>query len=302
MAHLITTLLAQVKILAFEETGEYQELTDAEIMQQIRAAVNRYSLDFPDTQTDDVTGDGGKYYPVGTSLASWSEGFSRIIAIEYPAATIASDEAPQYLEGGDWRDDYWLAVLGVQTRYLYLPNHTPAATETMRITYTIPYGWAVSTTSISVSQAAHGFSVNDYIHKNADNVWVEVDAQLATHRVATVPGTTSFTAYVLQTEPPPAHFYALCHLAACLVCQAIAVKYSRIGDSAVLVDSTAHVTKAQEFANRASTFCKMYAEMMGIAGADGAAGGTMPAASAFANWDTVPRYPTGRQYHYHRNR
>lgn len=300
MAHLITTLLAQVKILAFENVGEYQELTDAEIMQQVRAAVNRYSLDFPDIQVDDVTGDGGKYYPIATSLTSWSEGFSRIASIEYPAATIASDETPQYLEGGAWRDDYWIAVAGIQTRYLFLPEHTPAATETMRITYTIPYGWAVSTTTISVSQAAHGLVVNDYIHKNADNVWVKVDAQLATHCVATVPGTTSFTAYVLQTEIPAGHFYALCNLAACLVCQVIATKYSRIGDSAVLVDSAAHVTKAQEFQARSSAFCKTYAEMLGIAGQDGTP--LVKAASAYANWDTQPRYPTGRQYHYHRHR
>lgn len=300
MAHLITTLLAQVKILAFENVGEYQELTDAEIMQQVRAAVSRYSLDFPDIQTDDVTGDGGKYYPIAASLTSWSEGFSRIAAIEYPAATIASDETPQYLGGGAWRDDYWIAVAGVQTRYLFLPEHTPAATETMRITYTLPYGWASSTTTVSVSQAAHGFTANDYIHKTAENVWVEVDAQLATHRVAVVSSATAFTAYILQTEIPLAHFYALCNLAACLVCQVIATKYSRIGDSAVLVDSAAHVTKAQEFQARASGFCKAYADMLGITGQDGAT--MVKAASAFADWDTSPRYPTGRQYHYHRHR
>ena len=301
MAYLLTTLLAQVKILAFENVSTYQELTDAEIMQQIRAAVNRYSLDFPDTETVDVTGDGGKYYPIAASLTNWSEGFSRISAIEYPAAAIASDEMPQYLEGGAWRDDYWIAVVGVQTRYLYLPNHTPAATETLRITYTLPYTWTSSATTISVSQAAHGFTANDYIHKNADGVYVEVDALLATHRVAVVSSATAFTAYVLQTDIPAAHFYALCNLAACLVCQVIATKYSRIGDSAVLVDSAAHVTKAQEFAARATAFCYAYAQMLGIAG-DGGTGTITKAASAYADWDTAPRYPTGRQYHYHRHR
>jgi hypothetical protein len=85
--------------------------------------------------TVDVSGDGGNYYGIVAALTSWSEGFSQILAIEYPAPTVASDEAPVYLDPEDWDDDYWDG----STRYLYLPNHAPAAADAMRIRYTTPY-------------------------------------------------------------------------------------------------------------------------------------------------------------------
>jgi len=111
---------------------------------RVKAAVERYSQDAPDTRTDDVSGDGGRYYGIAASLSGWVEGFSRIVKIEYPAADISADETPTYLESEDWRDDYWKSESGTQTRYLYLPAHSPAATETMRITYTVPYTWSSS--------------------------------------------------------------------------------------------------------------------------------------------------------------
>lgn len=136
MSFALQTFRAQVDYLI---TADDDILSEDARDEMIKAAVERYSRDAPDTQTDDVTGDGGRFYSVATELASWSEGFSRVTEIEYPAATIASDETPIYLEPEDWRDDYWADAAGTQTRYLYLPNHSPAATETMRITYTIPY-------------------------------------------------------------------------------------------------------------------------------------------------------------------
>jgi len=296
---LLTTFLAQVKIFAFEGVATYQELTDAEICQQIRQALNRYSTDMPDTLAIDVTGDGGKYYPLLTNLTAWDEGFSQITQIEYPAAVIANDDAPQYLDSADWQDDYWYNVGGTQTRYLYLPNHTPGATETMRITYTLPYAWTPSTTAASVSQTGHGFVVNDYVNSGDGTTWVKVEDSIrATHRVATA-ALDSFTAYILQTDTPRAHFYAICNLAACMVCQTIATKYSRIEDSAVMVDSAAHVTKAQEFTSRAKRYCDEYTRLLGLGTED--AQQAAPA-SSFYDWDTAPRYPAGRRYLYHRNR
>jgi hypothetical protein len=131
------------------------ELSQARREDVVRAALERYSHDRPDTQTDDVTGDGGRYYAITTELASWIEEFSRIRSIEYPAAVIASDELPQYLEDEDWQDDYWADVSGTQTRHLLLPNHSPAATETMRITYTVP--WTLSGAPEAVSTPAQDF-------------------------------------------------------------------------------------------------------------------------------------------------
>lgn len=101
----------------------------------VPAAVERYGHDRPEDVTTDVTGDGGRYYGITASLASWVEGYSTITSIEYPAITIASDDVPVYLDNDDWDDDYWVA----DTRYLFLPNHAPASTETMRIRHTVPY-------------------------------------------------------------------------------------------------------------------------------------------------------------------
>jgi len=110
--------------------------------EQIKASLERYSKDRPKEVVLDVSGDGGNYYEINTTVfTSWVEGFSRIILVEYPAAAIASDEAPTYLEDEDWRDDYRDAT----KRYLYLPDDTPAATEKMRITYIAPYLFAGAT-------------------------------------------------------------------------------------------------------------------------------------------------------------
>lgn len=120
------------KLSTFRDQVDYllqsnaDELPEIAVDQQIEAAVERYSHDLPDEVTTDVTGDGGKYYAT-SNLTSFVDGFSHIVSIEYPAATIASDETPQYLEPEDWDDDYWAS----STRYLFLPNHSPAATETM---------------------------------------------------------------------------------------------------------------------------------------------------------------------------
>ncbi|MCP5018912.1 MAG: hypothetical protein GY938_27090 [Ketobacter sp.] len=113
---------------------------------QIKAGIERYSRDMPQITVTDVTGDGGRYYDLtggGASIASWVDGFSQVLSIEYPAITIANDETPVFLEPEDWIDDY--EANGVI--YLYLPHHAPAATEAMRIRHTVPYLW--TTDSIS---------------------------------------------------------------------------------------------------------------------------------------------------------
>lgn len=110
------------------------QITDSVQYDLASAAVERYGQDRPDEITTDVTGTGARYYAV-TGLTSWAEGYSKIVSIEYPAIAIASNDVPTYLDPDDWSDDYW--VSGV--RYIFLPNHAPASTETMRIRYTAPY-------------------------------------------------------------------------------------------------------------------------------------------------------------------
>jgi hypothetical protein len=83
----------------------------------IKAGIERYSRDMPETVTTDVTGDGGRYYGLVASMSDWIDGFSQIISIEYPAVTVANDETPVYLDSIDWVDDYEAG--GV--KYLFLP-------------------------------------------------------------------------------------------------------------------------------------------------------------------------------------
>lgn len=206
----------------------------------VKAAIERYGHDLPDEITTDLTGDGGKYYIINTTnLPGWSEGFSQIISIEYPAATVASDEASTMLDPEDWDDDYW----AVAVRYLYLPNHAPAATEKMRIRYTAPYAWTTNAVDV-----------------------------------------------------PPAHFYAICNLAAGLTAEAIANKYSRTSDSTIAADSVDHLSRADQWSRRARELIEAYQEQLGISSGPDQ---IKQPAGEFVDWDTKP---VGRQYLYHGNR
>jgi len=234
MTYSLVQILAQVDHVI---SADDDELSAAARTEQIKAAIERYSHDMPDIITEDEAGDAGKYYAV-SGLASWSEGFSQIISIQYPAPTVASDEAPVYLDPEDWDDNYWDG----STRYIYLPNHAPAATEAMRIRYTAPY-------------------------------------------------TATNSAY----DIPPAHFYAVCNLAASFCCRAISNKYSRTNDNIIAADSVNHLTRAEEWSRRASTLQRMYAEELNIS--DGSAGGAGGAAGQFIDWDTKPSETRRWLYH-----
>lgn len=260
----------------------------------VKAAIERYSIDAPDEYTEDVTGDAGKYYPVASNLTYWVEGFSRIVEIEYPAADITADEQPQYLEPEDWRDDYWKVVSAVHTRYLYLPNHSPATTEEMRIRYTRPYSWAAATGATAVSQTKHGLSVDDYAYLDGSTWYEATDARIATHRVSAVADVDNFTAKELETDVPVGDFFALCHLAAGLCCQAVAAKYAKLGQSTIAADATSHQTRSGEFSRRGKEFIALYERHLGLGKEQ-----EVHAAGDFIDWDTAPGWPPGRQYVFH---
>jgi hypothetical protein len=142
MATALSVFLSTVK--AIVGRVDTDELPDADVEDRIRAAIQRYNKDSDALPPyfEDVTGDGGKYYSIPANLTQWSEGFSDILTIEYPAITIASDDQPTFLSPDDWNDDYWIDESGTQVRYLFMKNHSPAATETMRISYTAPYSFS----------------------------------------------------------------------------------------------------------------------------------------------------------------
>jgi len=286
MAILISVFLAQVDGIIDADNDILDEL---ERYRQIKQAVSRYSRDNPDEDIDDVTGDGGQYYVLSTELTNWREGFSRVLSIDYPAPTVASDEAPAYLDPDNWDDDYWASG----SRYLYLPNHSPASTETMRIRYTTPWIWGASSTTTAVSQTGHGFAKDDYVYQDSDSVWQEATSiQIATYQVSAVADEDSYTVKMLQSSIPTEDFFIVCNLAASYCCRAMAVKFSKASDSTLSIDSSHHRTKASEHAHRADELEQQYMDYIGLDGK----GGERPA-SAWVDWDTQPEY--GRDWVWH---
>lgn len=298
MPILITTILGQVDLLITADNDEYSQLSRQE---RCRDALDRYSHDLPDYYAEDVTGNATGYYKLtGTSaaLTYWRDQFSAVQSIEYPAATIASNETPQYLNNTDWREDYLVSG----DYYLYLPNHSPAATETMRVTYSRPYLWTESTTTQAVAQTGHGLSEDDYIYYNG-SAWVEATERTGTHIVSAVADADSFTAATLAVDIPLQHFFPFCQLVACMCCEAIAVRYSRTNDSTITSDSVNHTTRATEFRNRATELCAMYRMGVGLPAIDQTTGEPrLKAASAYADLDANPEWRPGRRYLFHGNR
>lgn len=276
------------------------ELTAIIRNQHIKQAVADYGRDKPLITVSDVTGDAGKYYSL-TALTSWSETFSQVRSIQYPAPTIASDETPIYLDSADYDQDY----LSGGVRYLWLPNHAPAATETIRIAYTSLYSWSAGTITTSVSQASHGFSLNDYVYQDDDvnETWLAAGAGssnlLATHQVTTVTDTDNVVVTELCVNVPTVDFFAIVNKAACIVCQALAERFSRASDSLIRADSVNHISKAGEFANRAKEYCKMYDAHIKATGGDSAGDGNVDGYAEFVDLDISPMFPTGRRFLHH---
>lgn len=293
MAITLTVFLAQVDGLLSADDNELSELRRS---WNVKAALERYSRDNPYEATVDVTGDGGNYYPIASNLTLWIEGFSQIIAIEYPAPTVSSDQAPVYLNREDWIDDYWDSSVATPLRYLYLPNHAPAATQKLRIRYTTQYEWSASTSTVVVAQTAHGFSANNYIYEENQTWYKATDARIATHQVTAVTDENNYTRAVLQSSPPTKDFFALCWLGAGYSAQAIADKYSRSSDSPIAVDTVNHLNKAEQWSRRARELIGLYEQHMGLVSGGVAGLSGTPAAGEFVDWDTSPY---NRSYLYH---
>lgn len=274
------------------------EMSDERRYEFVKKAVERYNHDRPDQYTENVTGDGGRFYVIPTILANWIEGFSQIIEIEYPAAAVASDETPQWLDPEDWQDDYWAEVgeTPVHTRHLYLPAHAPGSTETMRIRYTVPYVWEVGGSEVSVAQASHGLAVGDYIYLS-DSSWIKTQdntATRATARVTVVTDTGNFKYKTLWIDIPTQDFFAICDLASCFTLQSLAAKYARASDSTIGADSTTHTSRTAELAQRASGYCKSYRIHLNLDAEE-----VHQAAGEFVDWDTAPPLASRRRWIFH---
>ena len=289
----LSTFTVQTKNLVPDIPAE--ELAAINLQQLILEAVRVYSHDLPEKVTVDVSGTGSRYYTIGTLLTRWIDEFSNVLGIEYPARPIADNATPVPLEPSDWNDDY---RDGNNVQILHLPNHSPAATEKMRIRYTTLYQWLASSITQTVALDAHGFSEDNTIYQDAAGAWVAANSLIATHIVTDVADLDTFTAAELASDIPPAHFFAVCHKAACLACQAIAAKYSRTSDSTISADSVAHTSRSEQFAARAVEFCRLYAAGVGLGSGDKGSKAA-PGTAEFVDWDTTPGWPGNRRFIFH---
>lgn len=104
-------------------------LGEPEKIWAIGKAIKRYSKDRELQVAEDEVGNGGYDYAL-TLLASWVEGFSAINKIEYP---IIND---LYDNSNILTDDAWMIYRKPTGKVIRLLEDQPAATETLRITYT----------------------------------------------------------------------------------------------------------------------------------------------------------------------
>jgi hypothetical protein len=141
----LTTFDATVVIL-IKASDSDGDLNQNDRYDRIKEALQAYSRDIEHTYTEDEAGDGGKYYDLATVISKWVTDWSQIIKVEYPAATIASDEEPTVLENEDWE----IYRGGDNVQYLRFKNATPAATEYFRLTYTAPYVFASDPLAVDI--------------------------------------------------------------------------------------------------------------------------------------------------------
>ncbi len=97
----------------------------------IGVAVAEHSRQRPRIVVEDEAGNAGFDYAVSL-LAAWSDGLSVIKTLEYPVDD--TDETPDILQ-----DDAWIMYQKPAGMYFRFVEDKPAATESIRVTYTAPH-------------------------------------------------------------------------------------------------------------------------------------------------------------------
>jgi hypothetical protein len=73
---------------------------------------------------------------VTAATPGWRSLLGQPLDVEYPAALISGDEAPNQLE-----DDEWETYNTEEGLWLHFPTYRPASTETVRVSISEPYEW-----------------------------------------------------------------------------------------------------------------------------------------------------------------
>lgn len=106
-------------------------LTSSRVDENIVAAAKLYSLHKPLVKVDEFAGDGGYDYDLPDD---WIQGFSRISQVEYPY----DEQNPSIVPKEEWT--IFLKLVGsTQTYVLRFLDTSPTASDSVRVTYTIPH-------------------------------------------------------------------------------------------------------------------------------------------------------------------
>ena len=113
---------------------DVQTAMAAQAASAVAAALARFGEDHAQEVVEGITGDGNDYYDLSDGLTAWDEDSSSVLAVEYPY-TIGEDNE---LDLSEWS----IEIAPSTGKTLYLNESSPAATETIKVTFTAP--WAES--------------------------------------------------------------------------------------------------------------------------------------------------------------
>ncbi len=118
------SLLERIIAIVADSSAKLVNPDDYQTM--LTAALRTYSKHQPNTSVTDITGDGGHDYALP---AGWVDGVSIIKAIEYPVGSVPADLLDS---------DAYQIYQDTAAKKIRLLNNAPSATETFRLTYTVP--------------------------------------------------------------------------------------------------------------------------------------------------------------------
>ena len=105
-------------------------------------AARRFSEDVPRIVVDDATGT-GDFFILLSALEGWEDRFSIIKPpILYPF--VSTDQDPARLD----EREYWIEIVPTETYRLRFLTSKPTATETVRVTFTVPHTFTDATNTI----------------------------------------------------------------------------------------------------------------------------------------------------------
>lgn len=128
MSETLATLAARVSSIIQDVAGYIGTAAGGDRERAIREALETYDADAPRVAVADIAGDGATYdLP---PPAGYLDGFSRVLAVEYPAGARDLNLLT---------DDDWSYYRTAGATVLRLASLTPAVGETVRVTYTAPH-------------------------------------------------------------------------------------------------------------------------------------------------------------------